>query len=274
MDARGGLSERIYRALLGLYPQAFRLRFADEMAQLFGDQLRDARDSRRRGGVAVTWFRSLGDLITTSLSERLAPSGGPQSLGPVPSRLTRALGLAGIAGGAVMIASFVPFLWPTNDVFNARLIVLNAGSIAIATALARRWAAGRSRLVTATAVAVIVANLLHLVVIAWVVAQPGQPVDRPFPPLYGRILQAVWLAGMAFGVVSLVRGLGSRPAAVSLVAGSAVAFVMTLGVPFNETIKTVALSGVALVGLGWVLFGIDVATRRQRLAASATPDQG
>lgn len=268
MDAGRGLSERIYRALLGLYPSTFRVRFADEMVQLLGDQLRDARGSGRPGSVVVTWFRCLGDLISTSLSERLAPSRGPHSLGAVPSRLTRALGLAGIAGGAVLIASFAP-IWPDNDAFNARLIVLNVGSIAIATALARRSTVGGSKLLVATAIAVVIVNVAHLVLIAGVVAQPGQPVDRPFPPLYSPVLRAVWLTGVAFGVVGLLRRVSSRLGSISLVVGSAVSFAMTLGVPFNETIKTVALSGVGLAGLGWVLFGIEVATRRQPLAAGA-----
>jgi hypothetical protein len=264
-------SLRVYRTLLRLYPANFRDRYGGEMVQLLGDQLRDARNSGRLSSLVVTWFRSLDDLITTSLSERLAPSLGPQSLGPAPSRLTRTLGLAGIAGGAVLIASFVGFLWPSNDVFNARLIVLNVGSITIATALARRWTAGRSKLVLATAMAVVVVNLVHLVLIARIVAQPGEPGFGSYPPPYGRVLQAMWLTGAAFGIVSLVRRVGSRPGSVSLVVGSAIAFAMTLDVPFNDTIRTVALSGVGLAGLGWVLFGIDVATRRRPLEIAFPP---
>lgn len=263
-------SLRLYRALLRLYPAAFRERFGDEMVQLLGDQLRDARTGRSRNRLAATWLLTLGDLITTSLSERLSPSAGPQSLGPAPSRLMRAFGLAGIAGGAVLIGSFVSFLWPDNDAFNARLIVLNVGSIATATALARRWTARPSMLVTATAIGVVVVNLVHLVLITQIVARPGQPVDGPFPPLYAPVLQLMWLMGIAFGIVSLLRRVGSRPASVSLAVGSAVAFAMTLGVPFNETIRTIALTGVGLAGLGWVLLGIDVVTRRRPVAA--TPD--
>jgi hypothetical protein len=117
--------------------------------------------------------------------------------------------------------------------------------------------------------AVVVANLVHLVLIARIVAQPGEPGFGSYPPPYGQALQAVWLTALAFGVVSLLRKVGSRPASIALAVGSAVSFAMTLDVPFNETIRTVALSGVGLAGLGWVLFGIDVATRRRPLTIAA-----
>ena len=48
---------RLYRALLVLYPRAFRREFGEPMAQLFGDQL---RDSGRRA-----WLRTAPDLIFT-----------------------------------------------------------------------------------------------------------------------------------------------------------------------------------------------------------------
>jgi hypothetical protein len=231
------------------------------MLMLFGDQLRDARASGRPGGVTMTWFRCLGDLIATSLSERLAPMRGPRSLGPAPSRLTRALGVSGIVGGTVLVASFVPILWPDGDVFNARLIVLNVGSISIAAALARRYMAGRSKFVMATAGAVVLVNLGHLVLIAGIVAQPGEPGAGSFPPPYGATLQAVWAIGVAFGIVSLARGVGSRPGSVALAVGSGLAFSPTVGL-VGELIGTASLVGIALVGIGWVLLGVDVATRR------------
>jgi putative ABC transport system permease protein len=61
--------ERVYRALLRLYPAAFRARFAGEMVQLFSDQLRDARSDGAPAGATRTWLRALGDLAVTAASE-------------------------------------------------------------------------------------------------------------------------------------------------------------------------------------------------------------
>jgi hypothetical protein len=52
-------SERIYRLLLKIYPEAYRLRYEQPMAQLFSDQLR-AADTR--GKLVVLWLRTLVDL--------------------------------------------------------------------------------------------------------------------------------------------------------------------------------------------------------------------
>ena len=255
--------ERVYRALLRLYPEPFRSRFGEELVQLFGDVLRDARDGRPgAGGVAATWLRILIDVALTAPPEHLEQRRVAHSLSRPASAATKALGILGIAGGLVMLASFVPFIWPDLDAFNARLIVLNVGTIAIVTALARRQSAGRSRLLSAAALAVVVVNVSHLVLIAGIVAQPGEPGMGSFPPPYGRVLQAVWLTGLGLGIVSLLRRIGSRPGAASLALGSALAFWPTLG-PFTELIGTLAFIGVALVGLGWVLLGTDVATRRR-----------
>jgi len=62
--------ERVYRALLRLYPKPFRSRFGDELVQLSGDLLRDAHDGRGGGGgggsVVVTWLRLLLDIVLTA----------------------------------------------------------------------------------------------------------------------------------------------------------------------------------------------------------------
>ena len=58
---RAGPSERVYSALMQLYPAAFRERYRDEMVRLFADQLRDARAGRAPGRVAMTWLRTLAE---------------------------------------------------------------------------------------------------------------------------------------------------------------------------------------------------------------------
>ena len=64
-------SLRVYRALLRVYPAAFRDRYGEEMVQLLGDQLTDARTRAGGTGVARTWLQVLGDLAVTATSERM-----------------------------------------------------------------------------------------------------------------------------------------------------------------------------------------------------------
>jgi hypothetical protein len=50
MTLGSGVGERVYRALLRLYPANYRDRFSGEMLQLFHDKLRDARTGSVSGG--------------------------------------------------------------------------------------------------------------------------------------------------------------------------------------------------------------------------------
>jgi len=64
------LSERCYRAMLSLYPVAFRIRFHNEMIQVFRDCCRD--ETRRAGlaGLLKLSGRSLIDLVLSISHER------------------------------------------------------------------------------------------------------------------------------------------------------------------------------------------------------------
>jgi hypothetical protein len=62
-------SERIYRALLHAYSPGTRAAFADDMAQLFIDQLRDAPD---RPSAAAVWVLSILDIAIDAPRERLS----------------------------------------------------------------------------------------------------------------------------------------------------------------------------------------------------------
>jgi hypothetical protein len=57
------LSERCYRTMLSLYPLEFRIRFRNEMVQVFLDCCRDEFRSRRFTGVLLLWARALADLV-------------------------------------------------------------------------------------------------------------------------------------------------------------------------------------------------------------------
>ena len=69
-ETRRSLHLRVYRSLLRTYPRAFRAEYADQIAQLFNDRLRDA--SRRGGSKAIAglWAVSVGDLLTNSIKVR------------------------------------------------------------------------------------------------------------------------------------------------------------------------------------------------------------
>ena len=247
--------ERLYRVLVRLYPAEFRTRFGDEMVQFFSDQLRDARTRGATAGIARTWLRTLGDLAVTAPSEHVRRDRTvAHSLGGPPSIATRALGLAGVLGGVVLVAAFIPNLPWGADLFNLRLALFNVGAIAIVLALYRRQALVAPRLALLVAVPVILANAWHLFWIVRIVAQPGPPGVGDYPPVYQAATQAMWLADAAFGLVTLRLGVVSRWAALALTIGSLLAF---------EPLRVgdLGLVGLALNGLGWILRGIGVAGR-------------
>ena len=265
--------ERLYRVLLRLYPAPFRTRFGDEMVQLFSDQLRDARAGRSDTGVAATWLRILADLAVTFPSEHLRKDRTmARSLTTPPSLSSRALGLLGVAGGLVLVAAFVPNLDWSYEVFNYRLVIFNAGAIGVIVAIHRRQAARSRVLATATAIPAVLANAWYLVMDVISVGRPQFPDPDPeFRRIFFVAGVALWLADAAFGLVAFRLGAVSRLAALALAVGSLVggsgigglaatfpwlSGLVVLVAPFS-------LWGLALVGLGWILLGIDVATRRR-----------
>jgi hypothetical protein len=81
---------------------------------------------------------------------------------------------------------------------------------------------------------------------------------------------AMWLTDAAFGLVTLRLGVVARWGAFALAIGSVLAILgmdhLGLTSATNPTIfRTFALAGIALNGLGWILLGLDVATRRRAL---------
>jgi capsular polysaccharide biosynthesis protein len=62
----------LYRRLLWLYPAQHRAKYGAAMVQLFRDQCRDARLKSPTWGLAALWLRTLSDLASTSVAERLA----------------------------------------------------------------------------------------------------------------------------------------------------------------------------------------------------------
>jgi len=105
------MTERLYRGLLHLYPARFRARFADDMVQLFGDQMRRARTEGPPVAVAGTWLRAIADLAATAASEHIRRDRTVgHSLTVSPSISSRVLGLIGILGGLALLLPFLPVL--------------------------------------------------------------------------------------------------------------------------------------------------------------------
>ena len=267
---------RIYRRFLAVYPREFRARYADEMVQLFGDQLRDARLGGAPGGIVRTWLRALRDLAVTAASEH----GGKDrtlahSLAGPPSASSRMLGLVGIVGGLVLVAAFLPNLPWTRDLFQLRLVLFNAGAIAIVLAVHRRQASASARASLAAAVPAILANAWYLAMVILSIGRPQPPEGDPeFRLVMFFAGVALWWADAAFGLVTWRIGVVTRWGALAIAIGSILAF---SGVDRLELVRgelawlfiPASLVGIALNGLGWILLGIDVAFRHRR--APATP---
>jgi hypothetical protein len=63
-------SERIYTALLSLYPAEFRIRFSPEMVQLFRDCSQDALEKGQVAVIVALWIRVVRDLVASAARER------------------------------------------------------------------------------------------------------------------------------------------------------------------------------------------------------------
>jgi hypothetical protein len=257
---RDGTQERVYRALLLIYPAHFRARYAEQLVQLFGDQLRDARAGGAPASGLITWLRTLKDLALTAASEHARRDRTvAHSLTVAPSTSSRILGVIGILGGTLLLAAFVVQIGPGLNTI--RIILFNLGAIAIVVAVHRRQAPRAPGWALVGAVPAVLANAAYLV---WIVIA----ADFGLVGFYLSI--ALWLADAWFGLVTFRLGVVARWAALALAIGSVVgiAGIDRLGLTSeaNPTIfGTLALGGLAQSGIGWILLGIDVATRRDAL---------
>jgi hypothetical protein len=184
------------------------------------------------------------------------------SIAAPPTPWTRLLGLAGILGGAVLLAAFVIEFPPRlND---ARLVIFNLGAIAVVVALHRRQVAVSRTLSSVANIAAVVANAWHLWMVVLSIGQ-ANPFAGDFGVVFFYAAMAMWLADAAFGAAALQSGVASRwgPRALTIGSVLAIAGMDRLGLTSatNPTIfGALALTGVALNGLGWILLGLDVAS--------------
>ncbi len=261
MDGDRALSERLYAALMHVYPRTFRDRFAFEIVQLFGDQLRDARAESGFGGILRTWVRGLGDLAINGIGERLRGDRPGRALEPTPPSI-RGLGLLGVIGGVVLLAAFVVNI--SSELNLVRVTLFDLGAMAVAFAVHQRQAGVGRRLSLLVASAVIVTN-------AWSLAMLLLGIDRPvFPepdPEFRRIAfyagAATWLSDAAFGLVAFHLRAVPRWAGLGLAVGSALGL---LGMSHFELVSgdfgwfftPLALGGIGLGGIAWVVLGASL----------------
>ena len=265
--------ERAYRGLLRLYPSEFRARFGDEMVQLFGDQLRDARTRRVSSGpdgAAQIWIRTLSDLAVTAVSEHVREDRTmAHSLTEAPSIPTRAFGALGVLGGVALVLAFIPNLPWIWDFVAVRLVLFNVGAIALGLAAYRAGALGSGRSSVMVAGAMILANAWYLVMVIAGIGRPQFPEADPDFRLIGFYAgAAMWLTDAVFGYLIWRVGTLARWVGLALAVGSLFAFT---GMDRLELVRgdlawfwtPAALIGIGVNGLAWIALGIVLATRRR-----------
>jgi hypothetical protein len=135
-------SERLYNALLSLYPPHFRIRFAPEMLQLFRDCSHDALEKGEVAVLVAFWLRAMRDLFYSVIRERsrefIAPIGsehplmGIVDLLLIPSMVTIKL----IALGPLMALMFHgASLSPEQFVVTSGFFSLAIGTLAVIASL-------------------------------------------------------------------------------------------------------------------------------------------
>jgi hypothetical protein len=96
------LSASLFRALLLIYPRAFRREFGPDMAQVFRAQCRQTRAERGAFGVLGLWLLAMGDLSITAIQEQFSQE-SPMSR----SQFVRVAGVAALLGGGLNLLSFL-----------------------------------------------------------------------------------------------------------------------------------------------------------------------
>lgn len=275
-EPRLGRSERVYAGLLRAYPGQFRRRYAEEMVQLFADQLRDARVANGTGGVATTWFRTLLDLASSAIGEHLRKDRTmAQSLATfAPTRTMKVLGAFAIVGSALLLLAFLTWTPFANATINAvRLLVFGLSGAAIAIAFHGRLATVSPRLAGLATWAVVLAG-------AWYCLGNvlGAFVEHPFAGTFGFIgglsAAALFATPTLYGLVVLRSGAAWRAMSKWRLVTTRVAAIVLLGsflgIAGNDRWGLVhdpatgwlwsqlAVLGVFCAGAGWLLLGVVI----------------
>ena len=184
-----------------------------------------------------------------------------------PSRRTRAAGLLGVVGGTALLAAFILEIPPWLNDF--RLALYFVGAIGVAAASyppLARTGLGVARVAVGL---VLVANAWGLAMGA-ISAAFSLPVGPgTFGVVYFWAGLAWWLADAVFGFVALRLGGWARLGALALGSGSILAITgmdrLELTTRDNPTLfGPLSLAGIALNGIGWIVLGLWLGSRRER----------
>ena len=184
-----------------------------------------------------------------------------------PSRRVRLAGLLGVVGGTLLLLAFVAEIPPwLSDV---RLALFFIGAIAVAAAtypLLARTGLGVTRVAVGL---VLVANAWGLAMGAISAALSIPVGPGTFGVVYFWAGLAWWLADAFFGFVAVRLGGWAKLGALALGVGSVLAITgmdrLELTTRDNPTIfLPLSLTGIALNGVGWIVLGLWLVSRRER----------
>lgn len=115
------LSERLYGALLYLYPKTFRAAYGQQMSQTFRDACRVAYHRKGLGGLVALWLPTLLDLLKSALEERARQG----ELAMSKARLiTWASPLTILVGSMWVVTSIGDFLFQTGLASDEAFLVI------------------------------------------------------------------------------------------------------------------------------------------------------
>ncbi len=216
-------AERLYGALLVLYPQAFRRRYAPEMRRDFRELSWEGLDEGSGTRLARVWTAAFSDLVLTALEERGTMLARNGYLPVAPHRAARWGALCALAGGFMGMTYSVaytlainngtserPAWWDSHPTWLIGVVAMLLSVLGMfglyGTLVARSGRPDRLALAGVALVAPSVASMLALrawniaMMIGWLVP-PGDPGESFYWWFYAnRILE---LFGMGSCVVGL-----------------------------------------------------------------------
>jgi hypothetical protein len=187
------------------------------------------------------------------------------------SALTKALGLLGVAGGLILVSAFLFFIPGTFNL--GRLVLFNVGAAAIAVAMARPLRERFGRRADVVVALVICANIVYAGMTLYTAG-----FEHPFAGLrgviFGWVTISMWLGDAIFGLVAIRLGGLARLGGIALALGGLGILGMNQFWSPSDLASAVALAGVGLNGIGWIVLGLAVAmSRRSADAPASVPER-
>jgi len=242
------------KLLLWLYPAAWRARYEDEFLAVLEERPLSPFDA---------FDIALGALDARIRPRSLAIDLAPRRTHPMNARIA---GFAAIAGGVLTLVTIglgilIPY---PNDQYVAFLYPFVAVPLLVAL-IGLSAAQGRLRpFLTWSAVAVPVAAL-----IVSLAGMAGMAVRGDEPLVAGVSSWYLWFFGLLsliigsvlFAAATAIVGVFSRPAALTLLAGSVLMVPTMIGLDGSAPWMVAAAIGILLFSAGWVWLGYTAATR-------------